>query len=120
MKRNLTCIVCPLGCPLVVELEGERVISVTGNTCKRGDKYARDELTNPVRSLTTTVKLVGGNLPVVPVKSSKPVPKDKMFECMKLINEASIKAPVKIGDVVIKDILGSGADIVVTNNDSGK
>ena len=65
-------------------------------------------------------EIVGGALPVVPVKSSKPVPKDKMFQCMKLINEASIEAPVKIGDVVIKNILGSGADIVVTNNDSGK
>lgn len=120
MKKNLICVSCPLGCPIEVEIENGEILSVTGNTCKRGDTYARAELTNPVRSLTTTVKLVGGNLPVVPVKSSKPVPKDKMFECMELINEASIKAPVKIGDVVIKDILGSGADIVVTNNDSGK
>ena len=120
MKKNLICVSCPLGCPIEVEIENGEILSVTGNTCKRGDAYARAELTNPVRSLTTTVKLVGGNLPVVPVKSSKPVPKDNMFECMKLINEASIKAPVKIGDIVIKDILGSGADIVVTNNDSGK
>ncbi len=120
MKKNLICVSCPLGCPIEVEIENGEILSVTGNTCKRGDAYARDELTNPVRSLTTTVKLIGGALPVVPVKSSKPVPKDKMFDCMKLINEASIEAPVKIGDVVIKDILGSGADIVVTNNDSGK
>jgi CxxC motif-containing protein len=120
MKKNLICVSCPLGCPIEVEIENGEILSVTGNTCKRGDAYARDELTNPVRSLTTTVKLEGGALPVVPVKSSKPVPKDKMFECMKVINSASIKAPVKIGDVVIKDILGSGADIVVTNNDSGK
>jgi CxxC motif-containing protein len=120
-NRELVCVACPLGCPITVTFDNDgNVATVTGNTCKRGDAYARAELTNPVRSLTTTVKLVGGNLPVVPVKSSKPVPKDKMFECMKLINEASIKAPVKIGDVVIKDILGSGADIVVTNNDSGK
>ena len=120
MKKNLICVSCPLGCPIEVEIENGEILSVAGNTCKRGDKYARDELTNPVRSLTTTVKLVYGNLPVVPVKSSKPVPKDKMFDCMKLINEATIKAPVKIGDVVISDILGTGADIVVTNNDSGK
>ena len=120
MKKNLICVSCPLGCPIEVEIENGEILSVTGNTCKRGDAYARAELTNPVRSLTTTVKLIDGALPVVPVKSSKPVPKDKMFECMKLINEASIKAPVKIGDVVIKDILGSGADIVVTNNDNGK
>ncbi len=120
MKKNLICVSCPLGCPIEVEVENGEILSVTGNTCKRGDKYARDELTNPVRSLTTTVSLVGGKLPVVPVKSSKPVPKDKMFDCMKLINKTAIKAPVKIGDVVISDILGTGVDIVVTNNDSGK
>ena len=119
MKKNLICVSCPLGCPIEVEVENGEILSVTGNTCKRGDKYARDELTNPVRSLTTTVKLVDGNLPVVPVKSSKPVPKDKMFDCMKLINEATIKAPVKIGDVVIENILGLGVDIVATNFDAG-
>ncbi|MBR2876526.1 MAG: DUF1667 domain-containing protein [Clostridia bacterium] len=120
MKKSLICVSCPLGCPIEVEIDNGEILSVTGNTCKRGDAYARDELTNPVRSLTTTVKLVNGSLPVVPVKSSKPVPKDKMFECMKIINQASIEAPVKIGDVVVKDILSTGADIIVTNNDIGK
>lgn len=120
MKKSLICVSCPLGCPIEVEIENGEILSVTGNTCKRGDAYARAELTHPERSLTTTVKLVDGMLPVVPVKSSKPVPKDKMFECMEVINKASIKAPVKIGDIVVKDILGTGVDIVVTNNDKGK
>ncbi len=120
MKKSLICVSCPLGCPIEVEIENGEILSVTGNTCKRGDAYARDELTNPVRSLTTTVKLVNGALPVVPVKSSKPVPKNKMFECMEIINKASVEAPVKIGDVVVENILGTGADIIVTNNDSGK
>jgi CxxC motif-containing protein len=82
MKKNLICVSCPLGCPIEVEIENGEVISVTGNTCKRGDAYARTEITNPMRSLTTSVKVEGGVHPVVPVKSAGPIPKDKMFECM--------------------------------------
>lgn len=117
MKRELTCVACPLGCTITVELNGNEVISVTGNTCKRGEAYAKTEITNPTRSLTSTVKVNGGILPVVPVKSNKPVPKDKMFECMKVINSASVDAPVKIGQVIIENILDTGADIVATNID---
>lgn len=120
MKKNLICVSCPLGCPIEVEIENGEVVSVTGNTCKRGDAYARSEITNPVRSLTTSVKVENGLHPVVPVKSSGPVPKDKMFDCMKEINSVTVKAPVKIGDVVIENILGLGVDIVATNCDSGK
>lgn len=120
MKRSLVCVSCPLGCPIEVEIENGQVISVSGNTCKRGDAYARTEVTNPVRSLTTSVKLEGGIHPVVPVKSSGPVPKDRMFDCMKEINGAVMKAPVKIGDVVIENICGLGVDIIATNCDSGK
>lgn len=120
MKKNLVCVSCPLGCPIEVEIENGQVISVKGNTCKRGDAYAKTEVTNPVRSLTTSVKVEGGIHPVVPVKSAAPIPKDKMFECMKVINDAKIKAPVKIGDTVIENICGLGVDIVATNCDSGK
>ena len=120
MKKNLICVSCPLGCPIEVEIENGEVVSVTGNTCKRGDAYARTEITNPVRSLTSSVKVENGLHPVVPVKSSGPVPKDKMFDCMKEINSVTVKAPVKIGDVVIENILGLGVDIVATNCDSGK
>ena len=120
MKKSLIGVSCPLGCPIEVEIENGEVVAVTGNTCKRGDAYARAEITNPVRSLTTSVKVENGVHPVVPVKSSGPVPKDKMFECMKVINSATVKAPVKIGDVVIENILGLGVDIVATNCDSGK
>ncbi len=117
MKKSLVCVSCPLGCPIEVEMENGEVISVTGNTCKRGDLYARTEMTHPVRSLTSTVKVEGGIHPVVPVKSASPVPKEKMLDCMKVINSVTVKAPVKIGDVVISDILGTGVDIVATNND---
>ena len=117
MKRELTCVACPLGCPIVVEFEGSEVISVTGNTCKRGESYAKTEITNPTRSLTSSVKVCGGVLPVVPVKSDKPVPKDMLFDCMKVINSVCVEAPVKIGQIIIENILGTGANIVATNND---
>ncbi len=117
MKRELTCVACPLGCSLSVEFEGNEIISVTGNTCKRGDAYARTEIINPTRSLTSSVKVNGGILPVVPVKSSIPVPKSMLFDCMKVINSVQVDAPVKIGQVIIENILGTGADIVATNID---
>lgn len=117
MKKSLVCVSCPLGCPIEVEMENGEVISVTGNTCKRGELYARTEMTHPVRSLTSTVKVEGGVHPVVPVKSASPVPKEKMLDCMKVINSVTVKGPVKIGDVIITDILGTGVNIVATNND---
>ena len=117
MKKSLVCVSCPLGCSIEVEMENDEVVSVTGNTCKRGDAYARSEMTHPVRSLTSTVKVKGGVHPVVPVKSAKPIPKEKMFECMEQINSVTLDAPVKIGDVVIENVLGTGVDIVATNND---
>ena len=117
MKRDLVCVACPLGCPITVEYEGTEVFSVTGNTCKRGDAYARTEVVNPTRSLATSVKVNGGVHPVVPVRSSQPVPKSMMFECMKVINAASVDVPVRIGQVIIPNILDTGADIIATNND---
>ena len=115
MKKNLICVSCPLGCPIEVEIENGEILSVTGNTCKRGDAYARTEVTNPTRMITTTVKVEGGKSYVVPVKSANPIPKGMMMDCMKVINEASVKAPVNIGDVVLENILGTGVDIVATN-----
>lgn len=116
MIRELVCVSCPLGCGLKVELdENGTVINVTGNTCPRGKKYAVDECTNPVRMLTSTIKVKGAEHPVVPVKTSKPIPKGMMFECMKEINSATVEAPVVMGQVLISDICGTGADIVATN-----
>lgn len=117
-KREMVCVSCPIGCALTVELDdNNEVISVSGNTCKRGDSYARQECTHPERMLTSTVKVEGGRLPVVPVKSAKPIPKEMLFDCMKEINKVTLKAPVNIGDKVIENILGIGIDIVATNED---
>lgn len=116
MIKELVCVSCPIGCMLTVELnDNNEVLSVTGNTCKRGEQYAKDECTNPVRMLTTTIKVSGGSLPVVPVKTSQPIPKGMMFECMKVINNEVVDAPVRMGDVLICNICDTGVDIVATN-----
>ena len=116
MIRELICVSCPIGCALKVELdENSNVLSVSGNTCKRGEKYAIDECTNPVRMLTSTVKVNGGALPVVPVKTASPIPKGMMFECMKTINKTVVEAPVRMGDILIKNICDTGVDIIATN-----
>lgn len=116
MKRELICVSCPFGCPITVELDDSGVVlSVTGNTCKRGEQYAISECTNPVRVLTTTMKVNGGSRAVVPVKTNMPIPKGKMFECMQTINNEVVDAPVKMGDVLVCNICDTGADIVATN-----
>ncbi len=115
-ERNLICIACPRGCPIkVVTDDNNEVVSIDGATCKNGEKYAANEVTHPMRNLTSTVKVVGGTAPVVPVKTSIDIPKELLFQAMELINKATLTAPVHIGDVAIHDILGTGADIIATN-----
>ena len=115
-QKDLTCIGCPLGCQLTVELENGEVVSVIGNTCKRGDDYARKEVTNPTRIVTSMVKVRGGNAPVVSVKTKSDIPKDKIFECVKALKVVWAQAPVSIGDVVLRDVVGTGVDIVATKD----
>ena len=117
MKKDLTCVACPRGCTITVEYEGKEVYSVTGNVCKRGDEYARTEIVNPTRNIASTVKVNGGVHPVVPVKTSAPIPKTMIFDCMKEINAVTVEAPVRLGQVIIADVLGTGVNIVATNND---
>lgn len=117
MQKNIICVACPMGCGVTVDIaENGEILSVTGNTCKRGDTYARAECTNPVRSLATTVKVNGGIYNVVPCKSAGSLPKDKIFECMAVINNAVADAPVKLGDILVENILGTGISIVATNH----
>ena len=116
MKRNLTCIVCPKGCSINVEFEGNNIISISGNTCKRGEEYARNECTNPVRTITSTIYTKKG---VLPVKSNGGIPKKYMFDCIKIINNYEAVLPIHIGDVIIRNILNTGVDIVSTQNMEG-
>nr|WP_281819616.1 DUF1667 domain-containing protein [Vallitalea longa] len=114
-KRKLVCIACPIGCNITVTLENNEVIKVEGNTCKRGEMYAKTECTNPTRILTTTMKVRNGRLPVVSVKSDKPLPKESLLDCMKMVNDVVLEAPMKIGDVAIRDIV-EGVNIVLTRD----
>lgn len=114
MIRELTCIVCPKGCPLKVELENGAVMNVTGFTCPRGKQYAIDECTHPMRTITSTARTDNGE--VIPVKTDRTVPKESMFDCMTEINKAVVRLPARIGDTVIENILGTGANVVVTAN----
>ena len=113
-QKNLTCIGCPLGCMITVELKNGEVISVAGNTCKRGDDYARKEVISPTRIVTSTVKVSGGNAPTVSVKTKSDIPKDKIFDCAKALKEVEVKAPIAIGDVILADVAGTGVDVVAT------
>lgn len=114
MTRELICIVCPKGCPLKVELENGAVANVEGHTCPRGKQYAIDECTHPMRTITTTARTERGD--VIPVKTSTTIPKELMFDCMKEINRATVKLPAHIGDVVIANVLDTGADVIVAAN----
>ncbi len=113
MIKELTCIVCPMGCRLKVEQEGDEIISVEGNTCIRGENYAKTEIKKPMRVITTTVRAVSGEL--VPVKTDGPVPKGRVLECMERINTIHPeKEDCFVGGVVCEDLLGLGVAVVVT------
>ncbi len=112
--RNFICINCPLGCPLTVTLDGEKIVSVSGNTCKRGEAYAIKEITAPARTVTSTVRVIGGERPVVAVRTKTDIPKDKIFDCMAAINAVEVYAPIRMGDVILGNVCGTGVDVVAT------
>ena len=113
--RQLTCIVCPRGCSLVAELsDSGEVVSVSGNICPRGKTYAINECTNPMRTVTSTVRCEGGA--VVAVKTAANVPKSRVFDVMDAINSTTAPNTVRIGDVIVADVCGLGVDVVATSN----
>ena len=109
---NLICVECPMGCALSVTMQEGKVTQVTGNTCPRGKAYAESEVVCPKRILTTTVKSADGR--ILSVKTDNPVPKSQMMELMQVINKIIVNSPVKIGDVVKKDLI-QGVDLVATD-----
>lgn len=116
-EKKFICIMCPLGCEVTVKSdESGQIKEVLGNTCAKGEKYVRDEAVHPVRVLTSTVAIEGAAFARLPVRTSGPIPKDRMFDCMKEIQKAKVKAPVKLGDKVIENIIGLGIDVVATRN----
>lgn len=114
MVKEIICTVCPRGCHITVEGTAENVVSVTGYGCKRGIEYASAEFSHPVRILTTTVKMAGIDADLLPVRSSKPLPKEKLFDCMDVIRSTEVSLPVHCHDVIIADICGTGVDIIAT------
>ncbi len=112
--KHLICIGCPLGCPLEARMENGQVVSVSGNTCKNGEKYAHKELTDPTRIVTTTVKVLGGTLGAVSVKTRADIPKDKIFACVEALQAVVLTAPVELGQVVLPNVAGTGVDVIAT------
>ncbi len=111
--KEYTCIGCPIGCPLQLVHKGAKITEISGNECDRGAKYAKQEFTDPRRGLSTTVEVVGARWKRLPVKVSGPVEKDRVLEAARKIHEMEVKAPVKLGQVLIKDFLGEkGIDVV--------
>lgn len=114
MNKRFICTNCPKGCEIKVTAENEKPLVISGFSCKAGLAFAKSEIEDPKRTLTTTIKILNGVEILLPVKSQKPIPKALIMACMKNINEHTIPAPVNIGDVVIKDVLNTGINIVAT------
>lgn len=114
--RDLICIGCPAGCMLHVEWEDSGITHISGNSCRIGAEYAGKEVRNPTRIVTSTVKVLKGTDPVVSVKTSIDIAKDKINDCMAAIKSCRVTAPIRIGDIVLTNAAGTGADIVATRN----
>lgn len=114
--KEITCITCPLGCMVTVTLDQGEIIHMTGNACKRGEEYARKEITNPMRIVTSTILVLGGVSPLVSCKTKTEIPKHKIFACMEEIKATTVVAPVHIGDILIHNVAGTGVDVVATKD----
>ena len=116
-EHKFICIMCPLGCEVTVRSDDkENIIEIMGNKCAKGETYAKDEFTKPMRVLTSTVKIDGALFPRLPVRTSDLIPKDKIFDCMKEIQKIKIKCPLKNGDIVIRNMLGLNVDVIATRD----
>ena len=116
IDREIICIICPTGCRIRVRGDDPRQLDIAGNECKKGKEYALKETIDPRRTLITTVRLRHGRLRRLPVRTDREIPKASIFPCMEVINRAVAEAPVEIGQVIISDILGTGADVIATRS----
>jgi len=115
-RRRVTCIVCPLGCEATVTIQDGRMIKVENLECPRGEDYVLKEIEAPTRDFFTTVRVRGAGVPVCPVRATQPVPKEKLLDCSKELAKIVVDAPIKIGDVIVENLLGLGVDIITTRN----
>jgi len=118
-KKKIVCTNCPLGCKINVvyaDADEIEIVEVKGNRCKRGLEFVKQEITDPLRVVVTSVKVEDGEIPMASVRSDKPVPLRLMQDIMKVLKETKVKAPVKRGDVVVQNILSTGSDIIATRS----
>lgn len=116
MLKEYTCIICPNGCDIRLEIEAGKILSVEGAACELGHEYVKRELTDPHRNIASSIVLEGGVLPLVSVRLSSPIPKGKIFDVLAAIKKVHLKAPVYAGQVAIVNVLGLGSDVIVTKN----
>ncbi|MBU7024545.1 MAG: DUF1667 domain-containing protein [Theionarchaea archaeon] len=114
--HHFTCIKCPLSCQIELIEDNGTVLEVKGCTCSQGEQYALDEFTNPLRILTTTIRVTEGTLPVVPVRSKSPIPKSMILECVNTLSAAEIEAPITCGQIIYRNILDTGVDIIASRD----
>lgn len=115
-RREFVCIRCPLGCNITAEMRGEEIERITGNTCPRGADYVTKELTDPRRIVTSLVRVEGGGLPVVSVKTASDIPKGQIGSCIRVLKDICLCAPVHTGDVIVENICGSGVNVIATRD----
>jgi CxxC motif-containing protein len=116
VEKKYICTLCPQSCDIALEIGETGDMTVSGNRCHRGSVYAENEYREPKRMITTTVRIDGARIPLLPVIGTGPVRKERLRGCLDLLYKISVKSPVKIGDVIVKDILGSGVDIVAARS----
>ena len=114
--RHLTCIGCPMGCPLELIIADGEILEITGNECQRGEDYARQEFSDPRRMVSTTVTCISGLWPRLPVKTAEAIPKDKVIEVVNELHTLEIKAPVQMGQVILNDVAGTGITVIATRS----
>ena len=115
-KKHFTCVICPLGCEIDVELQGGNVVSMGGNKCQKGKEFVLQELEEPMRILTTTVPIKGAKWAMLPVRTDKAIPKRLLFKVIEQLADIELQAPIKMYDVILKNTAGTGANIVATRN----
>jgi CxxC motif-containing protein len=113
-KKELICIGCPMGCSLEIELEGDIVKKVSGNTCKIGENYAIKECTNPMRIVTSSIVVINGDTDMLSVKTEKDIPKNKIWDCIRELKDIKVNSPVNIGDIIVENIAETGVNVVAT------
>lgn len=116
MKKEIICTICPLGCSLTVDYTQRAIQNIEGNQCKLCLEYAEKEIFNPEKTLTTTVRVKHGHLPLVSVRSNKPLPKERLFDAMNLLAKIEVEAPIRIGDKIVENLFNTGVDAVATKN----